>query len=61
VTSTLVFLDVTVVDKKGRPMVSGLTKDDFTITEDNKPQRIFSVEAPEAHTMSENAEMRASE
>ena len=55
VTSALVFLDVTVLDKKGNPVVTGLTKDDFTITEDTKPQRIFSVEAPEAHVMSENA------
>jgi hypothetical protein len=47
VTSRLVFLDVTVVDKKGRPVVKGLTKDDFTITEDKKPQRIFSFEAPD--------------
>jgi len=51
VTSSLVFLDVTVLDKRGRPVVTGLTKDDFTITEDKKPQRIFSFEAPEAHTM----------
>ena len=56
VTSSLVFLDVTVLDKKGHPVVTGLTKDDFTITEDNKPQRIFSFEAPEAHVMSENGE-----
>ena len=49
VTSALVFLDVTVLDKKGRPVVSGLTKDDFTITEDKKPQTIFSFEAPELH------------
>jgi len=49
VTSALVFLDVTVVDKRGRPVVSGLTKDDFTITEDKKPQPIFSFEAPELH------------
>jgi hypothetical protein len=48
-TSTLVFLDVTVLDRKGRPVVTGLTKDDFTITEDKKPQRIFSFEAPETH------------
>jgi VWFA-related protein len=54
-TSTLVFLDVTVLDKKGRPVVTGLTKDDFTITEDNKPQRIFSFEAPETHVMGPNA------
>ena len=46
VTSNLVFLDVTVVDRKGQPVVSGLTKDDFTITENGKPQRIFSFDAP---------------
>ena len=49
VTSRLVFLDVTVLDKKGRPVVSGLTKDDFTITEDKRPQPIFSFEAPQTH------------
>src|SRR5580700_3575783 len=47
VTSALVFLDVTVLDKKGHPIVSGLTKDDFTITEDKEPQTIVSFEAPE--------------
>ena len=47
VTSALVFLDVTVLDKKGHPVVSGLTKDDFTITEDKEPQTIVSFEAPE--------------
>jgi hypothetical protein len=46
VTSNLVFLDVTVLDKKRRPVVTGLTRDDFTITEDKKPQRIFSFDAP---------------
>lgn len=51
VTSRLVFLDVTVLDKKGHPVVSGLTKDDFVITEDKKPQRIFSFEPPEVHTL----------
>ena len=55
VTSTLVFLDVTVLDKKGHPVVTGLTKDDFQITEDKKPQRIFSFEAPETHVMGANA------
>jgi VWFA-related protein len=49
VTSRLVFLDVTVLDKQGHPVVSGLTKDDFSITEDKKPQRIFSFDAPDAH------------
>jgi len=49
-TTTLVFLDVTVLDKKGRPVVKGLTRDDFSITEDKKPQRIFSFEEPDAHS-----------
>jgi VWFA-related protein len=55
VTSRLVFLDVTVVDKKGRPVVKGLTKDDFTITDDKKPQRIFSFEAPDTHVIGADA------
>ncbi len=55
VTSALVFLDVTVLDKKGHPVVSGLTKDDFTITEDKMPQAIFSFEAPEVHVMGAGA------
>jgi VWFA-related protein len=50
-TSRLVFLDVTVLDAKGLPLVSGLTKDDFTISEDKRPQRIFSFEAPQTHTL----------
>lgn len=49
VTTRLVFLDVTVLDKKGRPVVKGLTKDDFTITESKSQQRIVSFEVPEAH------------
>jgi VWFA-related protein len=56
VTSALVFLDVTVLDKKGQPVVSGLTKDDFAITEDKIPQTIFSFEPPEAHVMAAGAE-----
>jgi VWFA-related protein len=55
VTSRLVFLDVTVLDKKGRPVVKGLTKDDFTITDNKKPQRIFSFEAPETHVVDASA------
>ena len=46
ITSNLVFLDVTVLDKKGRPVVTGLTKDDFAIFENGKLQRIFSFDAP---------------
>lgn len=49
VTTRLVFLDVTVLDRKGRPVVRGLTKDDFTITEKKKQQPIFCFEAPELH------------
>ncbi len=48
-TSTLVVLDVTVLDKHDRPVVKGLTADDFTITENKQPQRIFSFEPPDAH------------
>ena len=42
-------MDVTVLDGKGNPVVRGLTRDDFTLTEDKKPQAIFSFEPPEAH------------
>jgi VWFA-related protein len=55
VTSTLVFLDVTVLDKSGHPVVSGLTRDDFTITEDKRPQRIFSFEPPQVHVLGADA------
>ncbi|MGO9437820.1 MAG: VWA domain-containing protein [Terracidiphilus sp.] len=55
VTSTLVFLDITVLDKKGHPVVAGLTKNDFTITEGKKPQKIFSFEAPDVHVLSSNS------
>ncbi len=47
--SSLVFLDVTVLDQKGHPISTGLTKDDFLITEDKKPQTLFSFEGPELH------------
>jgi VWFA-related protein len=36
--------------------VTGISKSDFTITEDNKPQRIFSFEAPQTHVMRSNGE-----
>ncbi len=55
VTSCLVFLDVTGLDRKVNPVVTGFSKDDFTITEDKKPQRIFPFEAPQVHTMGEAA------
>jgi VWFA-related protein len=40
----LVTVDAVVVDKTGRP-VAGLTREDFAITEDGKPQEIASFEA----------------
>jgi VWFA-related protein len=55
VTSSLVYLDVTVLDKQGNPVVSGLTQNDFHITQDKKPQRIFSFEAPQVHVMGPTA------
>jgi VWFA-related protein len=55
VNSQLVFLDVTVLDRKGHPVVSGLTRDDFTISEDKRPQPIFSFEAPQAHIVDATA------
>jgi hypothetical protein len=36
-------------------VVKGLTKDDFTITDDKKAQRIFSFEAPETHVVDANS------
>jgi len=44
-----------VLDKKGHPVVKGLTKEDFTITDNKQPQRIFSFEAPETHIVDANA------
>ncbi len=55
VTSSLVFLDVTVLDKKGNPVLTGLTQDDFHITQDKKPQSIFSFESPQIHVLSPSA------
>ncbi len=55
INSNLVILDVTVLDKKGDPVVKGLARDDFAITEDKTPQRIFSFEAPDSHTLKRGA------
>ncbi len=48
-TTSLVILDVTVLDKNRHPVTTGLTKDDFSITEEKQPQKIFSFEAPQEH------------
>ncbi len=53
VNSRLAFLDVTVLDRKGSPVVTGLTKDDFVITDEKQPQRILSFEPPGAHVAGE--------
>jgi VWFA-related protein len=55
VTINLVFLDVTVLNKQGQPVVFGLTRKDFQITEDRKPQQISSFEAPHVHMTRPNA------
>ncbi|HZQ96798.1 MAG TPA: VWA domain-containing protein [Candidatus Sulfotelmatobacter sp.] len=49
VSSRLVLVDAVVTDKSGQ-RITGLTKDDFTILENGKPQKIsaFSFETPEA-------------
>jgi len=47
-TSRLVLLDVVVTDLNGQ-FASGLTKDDFNISEDGKPQKITAFEAPGEH------------
>jgi VWFA-related protein len=47
-TSRLVVLDVVVTDRNGKP-VAGLTKDDFTVSEDREPQRITQFEATTEH------------
>lgn len=47
-TTRLVVLDVVVTDKQGNP-VRNLSKDDFTILEEDKPQTIATFEAPDQH------------
>lgn len=49
VSSRLVLVDAVVTDRSGQ-RITGLTKDDFTVLENGKPQKIsaFSFETPEA-------------
>ena len=57
VNARLVVLDVVVTDNSGRP-VDGLTVKDFQVFEDDRQQRIRSLEPPSAHALppSSNAE-----
>jgi VWFA-related protein len=50
VNARLVVLDVVVTDKDGNP-VDGLTRKDFEIFEDDKPQNLRSFEPPSAHSL----------
>lgn len=51
VITRIVVLDVVVTDKKGNLVPRSFDKDDFTILEDGKPQRIRSFEPPTRHRM----------
>jgi len=50
VNARLVVLDVVVTGKDGKP-VDGLTRKDFQVFEDDKPQSIRSFESPSAHVL----------
>jgi VWFA-related protein len=50
VNARLVVLDVVVTDASGKP-VDGLTAKDLQVFEDDRPQRIRSLEPPSAHTL----------
>jgi len=52
VTSRIVILDVDVYNKKTHQLVDNLSKDDFTLLEDNVPQTIRSFDNPGSHAMS---------
>ncbi|MCE5307416.1 MAG: VWA domain-containing protein [Acidobacteriales bacterium] len=55
VTTRLVEVNVIVTDKQGRP-VEGLTKDDFTVVENGKPQKIERFSVEKMHVISPPAE-----
>ena len=46
----LVVLDVTVLDKSGRLVTEGISRDEFHITEDKQPQTIRDFQPPAEHT-----------
>ena len=49
VRTQIVSLDVAVVDKKSRPVASPLGREDFSITEDGRPQQLRYFEPPSTH------------
>lgn len=51
VTTRIVVVDVVVTDKKGDLIHRDLTRDDFTVLEDRRPQTIRSFEPPSEHQM----------
>jgi VWFA-related protein len=50
VTTQLVVLDATVLDKAGHVVTQPLTRDDFLIEENKKPQEIYSFESAAEHS-----------
>lgn len=56
VTTQLVVLDVTVNDNSGHPVLN-LSKSEFRITENGKPQRLRDFEPPSAHRMPVSSEI----
>lgn len=53
VTTQLVVLDATVFDKAGRIVIQPLTRDDFLIEENKKPQAVYSFESASEHIAAE--------
>ncbi len=57
-TARLVVLDVVVTDKAGN-VVTGLTKDDFHVTELDQPQTILNFEATDKHSVPPTADINS--
>jgi VWFA-related protein len=58
ISARIVVLDVVVTDKAGN-LVTGLTKDDFTVFEDRIPQTIRSFEGVEQHALPPNVSIHS--
>src|SRR5271156_4739001 len=56
VTTQLVTLDATVLDKGGRVVSQPLGRDDFLIEENKKPQEIYSFESAAEHMTAANGD-----